>query len=52
MAIDDDMGLIANLIDDIDQIARVGFDTYAGTKPASFLSMIDGLRRHAPIVIW
>lgn len=28
MALDDDMALVAYLIDDIDQITRVGFDTY------------------------
>jgi hypothetical protein len=34
MAIDDDMALIAHLVDDIDEIARIGFATYRGYEAA------------------
>src|SRR5271163_4246682 len=33
MAVDDDMGLIANLIDDIDQVPRIGFGKYRAYPP-------------------
>ena len=36
MAIDDDMQLIAHLLDDIDQISRVAYTLYQSYDPAVF----------------